>query len=336
MESIPLIRAAAAYDLVRFLQGCAMDPAPIFASTGLDIEKTNDPYATFDLERFTELLERAAEATGDQAVGLKLASLHDLSSWGAYGYLVLNAPTVGACLRCMAEFLEPWQMGTYVKCIRDADVIGIEYSIRHPTIRRREQDAEYSVSIPRRLVSKLTRNSADPIEVTFEHQQISDDATYRRYLGLKPIFGARVNSIWFDRDLENVPNPNADVKLFKIISEHLKDLSQKLPKDTDLLAVIETQVRDLMAVRTPTIGDVSSLLRLDPRTLQRRLKDRGTCFSDILDRVRHQEALRYLEQTRMEVKEISYLLGFNDASAFIKSFRRWTGETPSTFRSKIS
>jgi len=38
---------------------------------------------------------------------------------------------------------------------------------------------------------------------------------------------------------------------------------------------------------------------------------------------------------RLAVTEVAYLVGFNDPSAFFKAFRRWTGVTPSEYRTSL-
>jgi AraC-like DNA-binding protein len=39
-------------------------------------------------------------------------------------------------------------------------------------------------------------------------------------------------------------------------------------------------------------------------------------------------ACSYLEGGELNVTQVAFLLGFSDASAFHKAFRRWTGESP--------
>ena len=44
------------------------------------------------------------------------------------------------------------------------------------------------------------------------------------------------------------------------------------------------------------------------------------------------EAKSLLRQTSMTVQEIAYLLGYDDTSYFIKTFKKWEGCTPSAYR----
>jgi AraC-like DNA-binding protein len=68
------------------------------------------------------------------------------------------------------------------------------------------------------------------------------------------------------------------------------------------------------------------------RTLARRLSDEGLNFTDILQRLRRDLAVRYLGDRKLHVSKIAWLLGFNEVSAFTHAFKRWTGKTPREMR----
>jgi AraC-like DNA-binding protein len=86
----------------------------------------------------------------------------------------------------------------------------------------------------------------------------------------------------------------------------------------------------------PSMATVAQSLGTSPRSLHRRLSDEGTRFNDLLDDVRRDFAERYLARPRLAVSEVAFLVGFNDASAFFKAFRRWTGATPTEYRSALT
>ena len=68
------------------------------------------------------------------------------------------------------------------------------------------------------------------------------------------------------------------------------------------------------------------------RTLNRRLRSEGTTFHRQLDAVRHEVSLQLLSNTAMRLAEIAATLGYADASAFVRAFRRWSGTTPEGWR----
>ena len=73
---------------------------------------------------------------------------------------------------------------------------------------------------------------------------------------------------------------------------------------------------------------------MSERTLQRRLKDEGVTFAALVDEVRPDLARMYLADPKLAIFEVAFLLGYSEPSAFNRAFRRWTGTSPSDFRSK--
>jgi AraC-like DNA-binding protein len=67
---------------------------------------------------------------------------------------------------------------------------------------------------------------------------------------------------------------------------------------------------------------------MSPRTLQRRLQDCGSTFQRVLDEARHRMACHYLSNSVLELNEAAYLLGYEDASSFVRAFRTWEGMPP--------
>jgi AraC-like DNA-binding protein len=92
------------------------------------------------------------------------------------------------------------------------------------------------------------------------------------------------------------------------------------------------RVREVLAQELrdgePTIDRVAKRLATSPRTLQRRLRDEATSFQAVLDALRAELAKRYLDEGRFDVAEVAFLLGYAEASAFARAFKRWYGAAP--------
>ena len=73
-------------------------------------------------------------------------------------------------------------------------------------------------------------------------------------------------------------------------------------------------------------------LALSRQTLFRKLKAEGVTFEQVLDELLHNLALHYLNEKKISVSETAYLLGFSEAAAFSRAFKRWTGASPRTIK----
>ena len=82
-------------------------------------------------------------------------------------------------------------------------------------------------------------------------------------------------------------------------------------------------------------GNLGAALHTTPRTLHRRLERQDCNFRSLRERTRQRLAEDYLRDPRLRLAEIAQLLGFSEQSAFSRSFRRWTGQSPNVWRRAV-
>ncbi|MFJ2484730.1 AraC family transcriptional regulator ligand-binding domain-containing protein [Pseudomonas sp. NPDC087639] len=95
--------------------------------------------------------------------------------------------------------------------------------------------------------------------------------------------------------------------------------------------VIEVLKRALAAGR-PSLQYLAQELLQSERTLQRRLASEGTTFSALLNEARRQVGFHLLADTTLELKEVAYLLGYEDVNSYYRAFRQWEKVSPSEWR----
>ena len=78
--------------------------------------------------------------------------------------------------------------------------------------------------------------------------------------------------------------------------------------------------------------DMARRLHMSRRTLQRKLSETNTTYQKLVDDTRRDLALRYMEDPRNSITDVTFLLGFSGQSAFTRAFKRWTGMSPTTYR----
>ena len=81
---------------------------------------------------------------------------------------------------------------------------------------------------------------------------------------------------------------------------------------------------------------VARTLGFGERTLRRRLDEEGSSYHEVLSQLRMELATRYLEDERLAIDEVAFLLGYSDRTAFNRAFRQWTDRTPAQFRRERS
>jgi AraC-like DNA-binding protein len=104
--------------------------------------------------------------------------------------------------------------------------------------------------------------------------------------------------------------------------------------DKDPLGDVRREVFAALGPGQPVLPDVARRLGVSERTLQRRLSERETTFTDVVDDTRRAIAEDHLRRDKLSVGEIAFLLGYSEPSAFSRAFHRWTGAWPADFRAR--
>jgi AraC-like DNA-binding protein len=103
------------------------------------------------------------------------------------------------------------------------------------------------------------------------------------------------------------------------------------PRPADAADLVAALVRDLLPYGHPRIEQVAAHLRVSVRTLQRRLRDWGFSFEELVDDIRRAEATRLVVERQYSAMEIAFLLGYSDQAHFTRAFKRWTGLPPRNY-----
>jgi AraC-like DNA-binding protein len=68
--------------------------------------------------------------------------------------------------------------------------------------------------------------------------------------------------------------------------------------------------------------------------LSQRLAEEGTSYNEVVDRLRQSLALQYINEPRLSVGQIAWLLGYEGPTSFNHAFARWTGRSASEARNE--
>ena len=170
--------------------------------------------------------------------------------------------------------------------------------------------------------------------IHFTHPEPPYRADYDRIFGVPLVFGSRMNALLFDDAFLSMKLPRANRYVFGILSERADDLLKQLEAAKTTRGRVESLLMPVLHTGEANVEAIAGKLGLSRQTLFRKLKAEGVTFEKVLDELRHKLALHYLGGKRVSVNQAAYLVGFSDPAAFSRAFKRWTGSSPGTFRSK--
>lgn len=286
------------------------------------------------MSRWQEMLERASATLADPHLGLSLGGSFSARHGGTLSYLLPACRTVGDALDHYAR---------YERLFYDAELVAIDSDAHTTTVawgpvrgRPGRLVDECAIAVFARLVKLLASAPVPLEEVCFEHEAPTDRAPYERHFGCLVRFGSGTTSLRWPRRLLETPIRNSDPVFLRVMEERAEALLVSRPSAPELearvRAAIEEAIEDGAA---PTLEHVARHLGLTTRTMRRHLDDRGTSFRSLVDGTRLAIAERLLRDRDTPLADVAQRLGFAEQSAFQRSFKRWTGETPRRHRERL-
>ena len=82
----------------------------------------------------------------------------------------------------------------------------------------------------------------------------------------------------------------------------------------------------------PNMVEVAEMFDISKRTLERNLHDEASSFSSIKEKYLQRKSYELLKESNLSIKEIAEQLAYSNSQNYIRSFKRWTGSTPSVYR----
>ena len=180
------------------------------------------------------------------------------------------------------------------------------------------------------LARIATRQRICPLDV-LAPLQLKPENDYTEYFGV-PVRQTRLPTIVFSGADAQQPFLTANEKMWEFFEPGLKKRLSELEESATIAERVHAVLLELLPGGTPSIDAVSSKLFVSPRTLQRKLRQEGMSFQDLLHKTREKLATYYLRTSSLSGAEISFLLGFEEPNSFFRAFHVWTGKTPEQAR----
>jgi len=283
-----------------------------------------------------KLIDAALSSTGDEALMLRAARAVTKDAHGIVGHLAYSCELVGDALlvltrhfRFCCDLVSATALLDEQTCAADFALAPEAYSM---SAGARQSLTEASAAIMLLHLRNAAGQTLVPTKVSFRHRGPKDVAPHASLFGVAPVFGAERDGLCFTPDTAALPCAHPDAELRVVLEPYAEMLLSRRYGNGPWTRRALTAVSDLLPRGEPHMQNVASTLRLSVRSLQRRLREEGTSFTEVVDSVRRSIAMTYLVESELGASEIAHRLGFADVSSFHRAFRRWTGRAVSSFR----
>lgn len=282
------------------------------------------------------LYERAVDQSRDACLGVKVARASSRRDFGLLSDVVLTRRSLAEALVETARLLPLITDSIGFALVTRADRSQYVLEVRDPTLLH-PQSAEQILATVWFSMRGLALAAGTDLDAAmlFAHGRADPASDHERLLGCPARFEAGINAIevastaLFRPLLPVVDDGHPDP-----VVEADRHLDHNRRRPSTFLALVRQTVGEELATGASE-ARVARRLGLHPRTLSRRLTARGTTFRAVVESERLARAQQLLV-TDWTIDQVGRCLGYADGTAFSRAFKRWTGTSPTTFRSTFA
>jgi len=321
------------------LDACArlgLDTRQILLAAQLDEGTVNEPDARIPIEQMAALWRKAHELSNDPNLALHAVEVLPFGAYRVIDFLASSAPTIGAAIAKLSEYFPLINDVVRLRCeVGECEVSVTLEAPTHPAVLTQPY-TEYTLAAVFLHTRTATNQRFPLVRVEFSHRRPADIAEHSRIFECPVIFDAPACRMTVARDAWDTPRRGNNPDLFALLNTHARMLMEQLPPRDDVVGRVREAIERELRGGDPKLESIARQLAMSPRTLQRRLKDHGVIFNDLLDAMRYHAAKSYLAQRDVAGTEVAYLLGFAEQSSFNRAFKRWSGVTPTEYRRRAA
>ncbi|MBN9296311.1 MAG: AraC family transcriptional regulator [Filimonas sp.] len=297
-------------------------------------ELKKEDHATLTGQQVHDLWLNASRLTGDALFGLHMGESMRPAALGIIGNIIQSSATVGEALTHAASLTHLVTTDCRMEITRDKSSFSVSLL---PIVDPQKADAfslrhliEMLMVMVVHELDGLLLDKIIPQSIYLPYMP-EDIDEYTRVLRCTPVKRANKYELKFPNRYWDISILTANYELQGLLLQKIS----KLPQPKSGTQTLRTRIYNYLLANSylgvVSLNDISANFNMSSRSLQRKLKEEATSFQDIADEVRHALAEYYISSGNYALKDISWMLGYNELSAFTRAFKRWTGQSPLSY-----
>jgi AraC-like DNA-binding protein len=330
---LPTATGLAARRAVAALRKHNIDPTPLLRHVGLSEQDLKERHDRVSASAQARLLELAADALHDRALGFHLATETSPRGAGLLFYVASAAKDLGEAIRLFARYCRIVNEAIRVELTRRSNNLVVELRLIGVPRFQAAQNTEFAIALIINGLREVAGPYVHPTKITLVHVLKPNFPEFERFCGCPVEFGGPSDQLFFSNESLAAPLLTEDEHLLNALRPICDQAAERRETSPgSLRALVETEAQKLLPHGGALRRDVAKKLAMSTRTLARKLASEGTSFEEVIDELRRSLALQYITTPSISLSQIGWLLGYEGSTSFNHAFRRWTGGPPSAAR----
>jgi AraC-like DNA-binding protein len=312
--------------LIEALGRLGYETDSLLHAAGLRRSDLDDPDGRIPCSAVGAVVGRAMHERPMKNLATRMAAQTPIGAFPLIDYLIVTTESVGQGLEQLARYYRLVEVPVNLHFGDDQDLIRVVYDGPPNPF-----GYEFGIALALLHLREETENRFRADYVSFAHcpDEVSE---VERVLGCPVHEQASWNGWAMSRQAWSLPLRRRDPILRGVLERQANDMMGRLPAIGGAALEVRRALVSRVAGRDTRIEAVARALATSARSLQRQLAAEGCSYKELAEATRREAAEHYLADSSLPVGEVAYLLGYSEAAAFHRAFKRWTGATPQGFR----
>jgi len=327
METIPLVKASLALPFVKFLDQIGAPTERYLDQVHLPMDVFYDLNTLIPFHQACTFLELAAHKEGE-SLAILVGQQTQVFQLGAAWPLLSQSLTLHDLLHKVLRFSKTWNSGEQVWLADEGEYQWLHHRYLLPPFQTHQADY-FVISLYLDLIRLAAGCDWQPAQIYFK---------CGRHKALLELDWLPKTQIHFNQTSDAICFSKA------LLSQPLMIPSTVFPSDNLVESLLSTVpadgfkeslcqlIQSLLPKQYPSLAIAAEAAGVSIRTLQRRLEDRHLNYSQLVEQIRFDQAVKLLQDPTNQLIDIAFELGYTDAANFTRAFKRWTGVSPREFR----
>lgn len=312
-----------------------MDTGPVLNKAGIAPSLLDQAGARVPVAAYAALLRQVAQLLDDEFFGMDSRSMR-VGSFALACLLALGAADLGGALTRQCRFYGTLFQGLSIGLRRQGRRAALEIRATDPANPPPVFAVETLFVYVHGVACWLVRRRIPILSAEFAYPRPPQAGEYATLFSTETTFDQPVSRLWFDAGHLSLPLVQDNDSARTFLNQAPESFLVKYRNPDGMARRVTSILRRRPPADWPDFDTLAASLRCSPATLRRALRQEGTSFQAIKDRLRLERAREMLSDTDLSMADIAAQLGFAEPSAFTRAFRAWTGTAPSQFKEQIT
>ena len=320
--------------VVQAATALGVDGEQLLRDAGISAELLRVPGERIPISRYLALYQLACERSGDPDIGLHVGHIIYFSGMNLHLYMTTICRDLKEYFNVIPSTIRLRGDTGRMLVHPQGEHIRLEWHPLHEQTRSWRPLVDEMLKSSTEIVNAICALPVPVVAAEFTYPAPDDTRALKRAFGPNLKFGCEVSCIYFQRDAVRYPLVDLDFELGRDFWAGPEFMFDEPDGVDPFLRDTRAAIRRALPGGRLTIDSLCTDLGISRRTLQRRLSHLGASFKQLLQDVREELSLRYLDDPRLAITEIALLLGYSDQASFSNAFKTWRGCAPSEYRQR--